>query len=1291
MENQLRMMARRCFKNFRLVAMPLGAGLAMWTFDSALAVPANPQPREVTQPDGTKIQLRLRGDEFFSWHETIDGYVVAKDAADGFWKFAQPATGKAAFSALAGARVGLADPARLGLRKHALPEVKVLRALIEERRQALLGQPVELAVPEAPAGQPKTKPSGTHSPKIAVSGVKTIKNLVILACFSDHWDSGNNTVLPSYGRVDTNEYINLFNQVGYNADGAAGSVKDYYKEVSYGKLTLDSTITVWVQLPHDRAYYGEGEHGGHPGWLAADAVEAADAAGVDFSLLDSDGDGWVDCLDIIHSGYGEEATGDANDVWSVKGSMSNMVTKDRVKMFTYHTEPALRDSSGTGIERIGTICHETGHFFGLPDLYDYSGTIQGLGSWCLMSGGSWNGTSGTRPGHFSAWCKVFLGFAKTFPIHSKTGLSLPRVEDNAVVGMLRDGMSNDEYFLIENRATTGFDDSGDVFSGLLIYHVDQRSANNNLGAWPHPAVKIEEADGNNNLTETGDAWTSTSGLAGGWRDQTGNQSANAMLYQTDSLYNRSDNSASYSYNRLKNFSAAGSTMTFNAQSLKTDAPTQSALSSTPFTLAWAASSQATKYEVQEGSPATLTSFFDGAESAEDLHDNWYVAGKTLREVTNASHVGSACYTLLQPNYGAVQSLLLRKSFKVTTSTVVSFYVASRISAGNGFIKCELSNDGGNTWKTLSTDDGDIAPWASRSYNYTAINAAGISNGDTCLLRFVVDIEFVSYYSGFPGPGFALDDISITGTEIAGYGGWTTLSDIVTSPSYPIAAKTAGVYAYRVQTYANGAWQGYGAEGEITVRANQAPAWTVNPITGSEANAFVAYSGNLSSLATDEVNDVLTFSKVSGPAWLTIRADGTIAGTPQSGDAGANTFTVRVTDRAGAFADATLNISVNSPYANWRLNELAGPTISDSVASFHGTAVGSLVYGQAGAPSGGAGNYAITFNGSDTAVSVPALGLTTDTMTIVALLKASGTQNTDAGIFFCRSSTIAGFRFGGGNALRYSWNGNLYTSTLVVPNDEWTFVAVAVGPTGATVYLATSAGVSTWINTAPHDVRAFTGTSYIGYDSGGSTRRFNGTMDYVAICGTTLSASQISQLARTAMNHPPVASSLTLRAPKNGTATFSLGKYASDPDGDALTVTFSGFNHGGRATCANGIVTYTPATGYAGDETFAYTVADANGGTASGTVAATVPASANAANILSATYNGGSPATATIIFAGIPGATYRLEHTTDLSTWTQVGSNVVLPAIGQASAGRATVIQNPAPSSAFYRAVYVGGP
>ena len=827
-------------------------------------------------------------------------------------------------------------------------------------------------------------------------------------------------------------------------------------------------------------------------------------------------------------------------------------------MKPYHTEPALRGASGTGIIRIGVICHETGHFFGLPDLYDTSYLTDGLGNWCIMSGGSWNWSSGSSPAHFSAWCKVNLGFAKPMAIHSKSGVSLTRVEDNAVVGMLRDGMSNGEYFLIENRAKFGYDNTSQIYPGLLVYHIAGNSSGNNSSSHPHPLVRIEEADGDASLgfaqlssSEAGDVWTITSGLTGGWRDQTGNSNTSAMLYQTNTspyqtnlFYDRPESPARYTYNRLANFSAAASNMTFNAQSLKTDAPTQNALPPN-YTVAWAAASEAAKYEIQEGTRVTLTSLTDGAEDGEAMYENWYLGGKVQRVLTNASYAGSYSYALLSGN-GSVHHLTMQKPFKATTNSLISFRFKSHISAGNGYLKFQISKDAGVTWNTLLTTNGNVDSWSLQTNNYAALNTKGISAGDSCIIRFLADIESGSGLSSYPAFGFALDDISITGVEMAGYGNWTTLNNNVATNFYPVTGKTNSIYAYRIQAYANGAWQGYGSVGETTVSSNHAPVWTVNPIVNADANIGAAYNADLGALATDEVNDVVTFSMVSGPAWLSVFSDGILSGTPQVGSAGTNNFTVRVTDSSGAYNDATLMILVNTPlaytsFANWRLNESSGPTLHDSVSNFNGTAVGSLVYGAAGAPNGGTSNYAVGFDGSTTAVSIPALNLNTNTLTMTALIKRNGTQNTSAGIFFWRSAAGFGLRFADAstspNQIAFVWNGSVWTTSLIVPDNQWTFVAASVGPAGTTIYMATNSTVSTSAFGGAFDAAAFNSAAYLGYDTGGATRRFNGAMDDAAIYGRTLSSSEINQLAAAAFAQ--AAPVVTVATPTNGAVLTNL--------------------------------------------------------------------------------------------------------------------------------------------------------
>src|SRR5688572_3616672 len=79
----------------------------------ARAIDANPSPAELTQPDGTKITLRLRGDEWLNWLEDSQGYAVVME--QGSYVYATLNTeGLLSPTALA---VGHADPAATGLRK----------------------------------------------------------------------------------------------------------------------------------------------------------------------------------------------------------------------------------------------------------------------------------------------------------------------------------------------------------------------------------------------------------------------------------------------------------------------------------------------------------------------------------------------------------------------------------------------------------------------------------------------------------------------------------------------------------------------------------------------------------------------------------------------------------------------------------------------------------------------------------------------------------------------------------------------------------------------------------------------------------------------------------------------------------------------------------------------------------------------------------------------------------------------------------------------------------------------
>ncbi|MGJ8639542.1 MAG: sulfatase-like hydrolase/transferase [Opitutaceae bacterium] len=131
--------------------------------------------------------------------------------------------------------------------------------------------------------------------------------------------------------------------------------------------------------------------------------------------------------------------------------------------------------------------------------------------------------------------------------------------------------------------------------------------------------------------------------------------------------------------------------------------------------------------------------------------------------------------------------------------------------------------------------------------------------------------------------------------------------------------------------------------EITVSepgSNVAPIFLTDPITGSDANEAVAYSGSIAGTADDyNSGDTLTYAKDSGPAWLTVAANGDLGGTPSSGDVGANSWTVSVSDGNGGSDTATLDINVNAAgtsadvLVEWGEPDPFDATIVSSAAQF----------------------------------------------------------------------------------------------------------------------------------------------------------------------------------------------------------------------------------------------------------------------------------------------------------------------------------------------------------------------
>ena len=475
-----------------MVAIAAFAAAMIALAPAAHAMPANPEPYEVTQPDGTKVVLRLRGDEHFNWTEDENGYTVVRSNKTYVYGRLD-ASGHVAPTSY---RVGRGNPAQVGLSPGIMPAPDVLRQLKQNRPDNSVGRS---AGPALGSGQ---------GPDLGPPPIGTRKNLVVLIRFADHVGR----TLPSQSDFNT-----LFNAVGGDPVLApTGSVRDYYAENSYGQLTLQSTILDWVTVPQTEAYYANGNSAlSYPSrlWDALIyALNAADAT-VDFNDFDEDNDGFIDGMTFVHSGYAAEfggvdayGTNYTNRIWSHKWAIqpTPWTSADGVTVFDYNINPGVWSTSGSAIGRIGVICHETGHFYGLPDLYDTDPTAgEGIGSWGLMAN-SW-GFDGSQhyPPHMCSWSKIQMGWLTPTVISTPGNYALQQFETNAEVYRIDQGFPANEYLLIENRQPVGFE-ADMPHGGLVVFHIDDLAGYNTQGypgqtGWPtngnHYRVAVLQADG----------------------------------------------------------------------------------------------------------------------------------------------------------------------------------------------------------------------------------------------------------------------------------------------------------------------------------------------------------------------------------------------------------------------------------------------------------------------------------------------------------------------------------------------------------------------------------------------------------------------------------------------------------------------------------------------------------------------------------------------------------------------------------------------------------------------------
>lgn len=440
-------------------------GIAILTCFGLMAVPAAPYLTTFTQADGSNLEIYVRGDESLNWSETSDGYTLLNHNQSKYYAVIDQSGDLVA-----------SDWQANDLENRSSAEKQFLNSIPQYLRYSR--NQVNLA----------NEIRNNRMGGFPTSGVNNL--ILILANFSD--------TSPSYTQSNFN---NMMNQNNY---GGTGSFKQYYMEVSYGALTVNTTVVGWVTLPHNHNYYGPDTRWAE---FARDAVVAADPL-VDYSQFDNDGNGRVDGVAIYHQGKGQETTGNTTDIWSHSFSLVGggfYLTLDGVQVSDYTVQAEKQYWSMSGI---GVICHEFGHNLGAPDFYDTNyetqGSHDGTGDWDIMGSGAYNG-NGDRPAHHNMWTKKFYGWVQPQELYYDGSVSMPSSTTNPVAYYFTTPI-NGEHILMENVQQTGFNTSVPG-NGLLVYHADENWIlshfnQNNVNATSHQGLYIVAAQGGTNSSNT---------------------------------------------------------------------------------------------------------------------------------------------------------------------------------------------------------------------------------------------------------------------------------------------------------------------------------------------------------------------------------------------------------------------------------------------------------------------------------------------------------------------------------------------------------------------------------------------------------------------------------------------------------------------------------------------------------------------------------------------------------------------------------------------------------------------
>ncbi len=402
------------------------------------------------------------------------------------------------------------------------------------------------------------------------------------------------------------------------------------------------------------------------------------------------------------------------------------------------------------------------------------------------------------------------------------------------------------------------------------------------------------------------------------------------------------------------------------------------------------------------------------------------------------------------------------------------------------------------------------------------------------------------------------------------------------------------FAYQVQATRGGAANGVAT---VTVNPVNKPLPNVQPDTG---HTYVGLDITIDVLANDiaPAGDALTASTASGTsaAGGIVACNLTCTYTPPAGFAGTDQFVYTATaTTTGTQASALVTVTIDPPPPSTATDDhlttpaavslTFDPTVNDdlvtgdtvkTITPFATTGKGGTLSCGEGPPVSCSYTPPKLFNGADTVTyqfqsqrgSVASATITIDVARVPSLAVDD----------FVAADTAVSF-----DILNNDQN----------PDGD-PFVIASTTPTSEGGVSCSGQGACTY-RPAP---------GFVGTDT------FTYTLDDAQGGSTATVTVQI--VAPSVADRPPLATADGIATIASTAATIDVLANDHDPDGDEMTVTATSTPKHGTVQCTpEGHCTYTPASGFAGLDTFTYTVSDPGGLTAIGTVRVLVTATGTA--------------------------------------------------------------------------------